>query len=154
MVDQTEKGWFIQYIDRNPYTIQRQEALHKKEKMDMDDEERSSKFIQKQIERAAVESKDKEPTPVEFTELQRDGDEEKITLNLGLKKKAELPSTSAAKDPSVGNPLRSVKGNTTEPQSRTSSKGAVAGQKRKSVLDDIMKVWVLSEIHNTNIVDF
>lgn len=33
MVDQTEKGWFVQYIDRDPETIKRQEALKTKEKV-------------------------------------------------------------------------------------------------------------------------
>ena len=35
VVDETEKGWFIQYVDRDPETIRRQDALQKKEKMDM-----------------------------------------------------------------------------------------------------------------------
>ncbi len=46
VVDQTEKGWFVQYIDRDPETIRRQEQLQKKEKMEMDDEERTAAFIQ------------------------------------------------------------------------------------------------------------
>ncbi len=45
-MDQTEKGWFVQYIDRDPETIRRQEQLQKKEKMEMDDEERTAAFIQ------------------------------------------------------------------------------------------------------------
>lgn len=94
VVDQTEKGWFMQLIDRNPETIQKQEALQKKEKMEMDDEERSSKFIQKQIEKAAAEAK--ETAAAEYTELQRENGEEKITLSLGLKKKSESASTSAS----------------------------------------------------------
>ena len=36
-VDNTEKGWFIQYIDRDPETIKKQEQVKAKEKMDMDD---------------------------------------------------------------------------------------------------------------------
>lgn len=46
MVDETEKGWFVQYIDRDPETLKRQEALKSKEKMEKDDEERTAAFIQ------------------------------------------------------------------------------------------------------------
>lgn len=42
VVDETEKGWFITYIDRDPETIAMQEALAKKEKMDKDDEVRNN----------------------------------------------------------------------------------------------------------------
>ena len=55
-MDQTEKGWFIAYIDRDPETIARQEALAKKEKLELDDEERTQRFIQQQVEKA-LESK-------------------------------------------------------------------------------------------------
>ena len=46
VVDQTEKGWFVQYIDRDPETIRRQTEMAKKEKMELDDEERTARFIQ------------------------------------------------------------------------------------------------------------
>ena len=74
-MDNTEKGWFVQYIDRDPETIKKQEAIKAKEKMEMDDEERTAKFIQKQIERA--KEQEKNPTHSEFTELKRDNEEEK-----------------------------------------------------------------------------
>lgn len=50
-VDETPKGWYIQYIDRDPETIRRQEELEKKKKQDLDDEERSAKFIEEQVRR-------------------------------------------------------------------------------------------------------
>lgn len=46
VVDQTEKGWFVQYVDRDPETIRRQTEMAKKEKMELDDEERTARFIQ------------------------------------------------------------------------------------------------------------
>lgn len=49
-VDQTEKGWFIQYIDQEEE--KRKERNAKKQKMDKDDEERIQEFIQKQAEKA------------------------------------------------------------------------------------------------------
>ncbi|CAK9291245.1 unnamed protein product [Gordionus sp. m RMFG-2023] len=49
-VDETEKGWFITYIDRDPETLKRLDQLKKKEKMEVDDTEINIKMIQKQIE--------------------------------------------------------------------------------------------------------
>ena len=77
-VDETEKGWFVQYIDRDPEAIKRQEAAAAKEKMKMDDEEKTAKFIEQQVEKAQREGKE---TPAsEFTELQRENEEEKGKL--------------------------------------------------------------------------
>lgn len=81
VVDQTEKGWYITWIDRDPETIARQEALQKKEKMAKDDNELMQEFINKQIERGSLNAKSE---TVEYTELQRTKDE-KIALKLGLK---------------------------------------------------------------------
>ncbi|KAA0721134.1 DNA/RNA-binding protein KIN17 [Triplophysa tibetana] len=50
-VDETPKGWYIQWIDRDPETIRRQEELERKKKQDLDDVERSAKFIEEQVRR-------------------------------------------------------------------------------------------------------
>lgn len=50
-VDETPKGWYIQYIDRDPETIRRQLELEKKKKQDLDDEEKTAKFIEEQVRR-------------------------------------------------------------------------------------------------------
>ncbi len=50
-VDETPKGWYIQYIDRDPETIRRQEEQARKKKQDLDDEERSARFIEEQVRR-------------------------------------------------------------------------------------------------------
>ena len=56
--------------------------------MDLDDEERTAKFIQQQIERA--NSAQKEVQIAEATELKRESEEEKVTFALGgTMKKAE-----------------------------------------------------------------
>lgn len=90
MVDYTEKGWFVQYIDRDPETIKKQEQAKAKEKMDMDDEERTASFIQKQIERAAEQGTSAKET--EYTELKRENEEEKggwIQKVMGCDRKLE-----------------------------------------------------------------
>jgi len=44
-----KKGWYIKYIDRDPDILAQQEAVKKKEKMDMDDDMRNRERIQKMI---------------------------------------------------------------------------------------------------------
>jgi len=78
LVDETEKGWFVTWIDRDPDTIARQEALAKKKKMDKDDEERILDFVEKQVDRAQRA----EANTSEFTEFKRPNEDEKIVVKL------------------------------------------------------------------------
>ncbi|XP_040570949.1 DNA/RNA-binding protein KIN17 [Lepeophtheirus salmonis] len=101
-VDDTEKGWYIAWIDRDPDTIARQEAMAKKDKMVKDDEEKLLDFISKQVERAKNEESSSEP---QFSELQRESEDEVLQLDLKLLKKVEepkvLPSINIFKKPST-----------------------------------------------------
>lgn len=54
------------------------EATEAKDKMVLDDEERSARFIQKQIDRASQQIKG--PAEAEFTDLQREDEDEKGAL--------------------------------------------------------------------------
>ncbi len=92
-MDQTEKGWYIQYIDRDPETIRRQAEKERKTKMDMDDQERTQRFIDQQIVKAA--STQKAVKEVEYTDLKREDEEEKVTFSLGgtMKKTEKVHST-------------------------------------------------------------
>ncbi|KXJ74463.1 hypothetical protein RP20_CCG013554 [Aedes albopictus] len=82
VADETEKGWFITYIDRDPETLAMQEKMAKKQKMDKDDEERLAEFIEEQVRRG---HKEEEPSSsTSYTELKRDNEEETIKLNLKL----------------------------------------------------------------------
>lgn len=58
VVDETEKGWFIQYIDRDPATLQRQAMNAKRVQGDMDEAEYMRKMIEAQIAAAARNSND------------------------------------------------------------------------------------------------
>lgn len=46
VVDETEKGWFVQYVDRDPETLRKMEAAKSREKHERDDEERLAAFIE------------------------------------------------------------------------------------------------------------
>jgi DNA/RNA-binding protein KIN17 len=58
-VDETEKGWFIAWIDRSPKALEKQEASLKKERATMNDEQRERLLIAEQIERAEREAREK-----------------------------------------------------------------------------------------------
>ena len=80
VADETEKGWFITYIDRDPETIARQEALAKKQKLELDDQERTLSHIEKQVQRGKESAREVEE--IVDKELKRDEDGEKIVFQL------------------------------------------------------------------------
>ncbi|KAJ4713549.1 DNA/RNA-binding protein KIN17 [Melia azedarach] len=53
-VEETPKGWFITYIDRDSETLFKEKMKNKRIKLDMVEEERQEKEIKKQIEIAAA----------------------------------------------------------------------------------------------------
>ncbi|KAK3101337.1 hypothetical protein FSP39_002831 [Pinctada imbricata] len=155
-VDYTEKGWFVQYIDRDPEAIKKQEATRAKEKMELDDEERTAKFIQRQIERAREQEKN--PTESNFTELKRENEEEKVSISLsGVKskkpeekvkreenpfksmKKSDHSETKQSESDVVKTEKKKSRWEDAEAPKAESSKPSLAGHKRKSALDEIME---------------
>ncbi|XP_011497006.1 PREDICTED: DNA/RNA-binding protein KIN17 [Ceratosolen solmsi marchali] len=83
VVDETEKGWFITYIDRDPETIAAQEKKMKKDKMDRDDQERMMDFINKQVR----DGKSNSETTDELKPLERLGNNSPIVLDIKMKPK-------------------------------------------------------------------
>jgi DNA/RNA-binding protein KIN17 len=80
VVDETEKGWFMQYIDRDPRTLARQEELEKKKKADLDHEERNRLFIERQLKDAQKHDGDDEA--LRPTKMQRRDGDDKISISL------------------------------------------------------------------------
>ncbi|XP_073695014.1 DNA/RNA-binding protein KIN17-like [Garra rufa] len=130
-VDETPKGWYVQYIDRDPETIRRQEELERKKKQDMDDEERSAKFIEEQVRRGR-EGKEPEEEPV-FTELKREKEDEKVAFNLDIAS-AGPSKTSTTLGPSALKAAASAK------RKESSHSGDSKDKKKKSALDEIMEM--------------
>ncbi|XP_071447193.1 DNA/RNA-binding protein KIN17 [Hetaerina americana] len=156
VVDETEKGWYVQYIDRDPETIALQEALAKKEKMDKDDEEKMMHFIQKQIEEGKQKAKGSEGSSAP-TELMRGDSEEPLKLNLSLKGKSggeeefkpPVPVSSRLKEVEGGQrgaleaERRSGGGGGQPRQEKRAGEGGVGGpssgaKRSRNALDDIM----------------
>ena len=116
---------YVTWIDRDPETIARQEALEKKEKMAKDDDELMAEFINKQIERGG-ENDNNDKT--EYTELLRSKDE-KISLNLEMKGR---PRSEPMKPNAVLiKPSKSASGNE-KPKKDTE-------KRKKSALEEIME---------------
>ncbi|KAL0574878.1 hypothetical protein V5O48_007090 [Marasmius crinis-equi] len=90
-VDETEKGWFIAWIDNSPKALAKQEASMKKERATTSDEQRERMLIAEQIERAAAES-ETQPGPSRASDsppaeegLRRDEGTEKVVISFGAK---------------------------------------------------------------------
>lgn len=95
IADETEKGWFVTYIDRSPEAMERQAKADRKEKMEKDDEERMTDFIEKQIKKAKAKEGDSETDQEKFTELKRE-ENEPLKLDIRLEKKFQ-PETVLGK---------------------------------------------------------
>lgn len=134
-VDETPKGWYVQYIDRDPETIRRQEEQAKKKKQDLDDEERSAKFIEEQVRRGR-DGKEEEETPV-FTELKRENEEEKVAFNLGASSSVARPSTSSS---ALGASALKSASSSSAKRKEISSSSDSREKKRKSALEEIMEM--------------
>ncbi|EGN93979.1 hypothetical protein SERLA73DRAFT_189125 [Serpula lacrymans var. lacrymans S7.3] len=111
-VDETEKGWFVAWIDSSPQALAKQEASMKKDRATTSDEQRERMLIAEQIERAATnnESSPSASPPAEEAGLKRDEGAEKVVLSLSMKPPATEPSST----PSVvsiglkANPLKAA----------------------------------------------
>lgn len=75
VIDETEKGWYIQWIDRDPRALARQEALLKMKRHERSEEDRHRRHIQKLVEAAKTD----DAGPV-FTGLKRADDAEKVKV--------------------------------------------------------------------------
>ena len=111
-MDETEKGWFIAWIDNSPKALAKQEASMKKERATMSDEARERMLIEEQIERAAQEGEGngepKSASPPAEEGLKRE-EGEKVVLSFGAKPSTSTVSTSESNTPSGGLKLNAFK---------------------------------------------
>ncbi|KAD6119059.1 hypothetical protein R6Q59_025161 [Mikania micrantha] len=89
-VDETPKGWFITYIDRDSETLFKEKMKNKRAKADIVDEEKQEREIRRQIERAeqlisGANGVDKisENEDAKLFSRSDDGGEKKIKLSIG-----------------------------------------------------------------------
>ncbi|XP_065091948.1 DNA/RNA-binding protein KIN17 [Ochlerotatus camptorhynchus] len=129
VADETEKGWFITYIDRDPETLAMQEKVAKKQKMDKDDEERLAEFIEEQVRRG---HKEEEPS-TSYSGLKRENEEEtiKLDMKLGAILKAESKPIKLEKRPlELSDEFKKEK---------KYKPGSSSGSKKPSVLEEMIR---------------
>jgi len=114
-VDETEKGWFLAWIDNSPKALAKAEASQKKERATTSDEQRERMLIADQIERAAQEAGDvphETEKPKVDEGLKRDESSEKVVLSFSVK-----PTTQSAEPTTASlsglkfNPLKASSSN-------------------------------------------
>ncbi|KAH7874602.1 domain of Kin17 curved DNA-binding protein-domain-containing protein [Lentinula edodes] len=114
-VDETEKGWFIAWIDNSPKALAKAEASMKKERATTSDEQRERTLIAEQIERAAAEAgPSRSETPPEDLGLKRDEGAEKVVLSLSAKA-ADAPNSFSPPAPLKMNAFKSSAFNPLKP---------------------------------------
>lgn len=83
LVDETEKGWYIQWINRDPALLARQQAADKKRKVELDDEEKQTRAINAQVEAAReLEESSGKAKAMAPSELSRNDDEAPVKLSM------------------------------------------------------------------------
>ncbi|XP_058479596.1 DNA/RNA-binding protein KIN17 [Solea solea] len=135
-VDETPKGWYVQYIDRDPETIRRQEEEARKKKQELDDEERSARFIEEQV-RKGRDGREPEAESV-YTELKRESEEEKVAFSLGASSSLAGPSKSSSA--LSASALRVAAASSTKRKDSSSSSASRQEKKRKSALEEIIEM--------------
>ncbi|KAJ2272334.1 hypothetical protein EV176_003699 [Coemansia sp. RSA 451] len=85
-VEDAERGWMIEWIDVSPEALARRAVISKKEREEMDDDQREQKLLQEQIERAKKSqlqsAEGSAQKPVEATRLVRESSDGPIKLSL------------------------------------------------------------------------
>lgn len=159
-IEETEKGWYITLIDKDPDSVRREMESEKKEKMDLDDEQRRQQLIEEQIKRDQERGIQHEE-PV-FTELVRDEEEPKVQISfktsvIAEKKKTLQPSPLVAtiqkrtttddtfnenEEKSSKKPKTDVEEDETKPSESTvtfKKPFPVAKERKKSALDEVLE---------------
>ncbi|EDQ88608.1 uncharacterized protein MONBRDRAFT_8991 [Monosiga brevicollis MX1] len=84
LVDETPKGWYIQWIDRDPETLERQARLRRMEASRKDEADRQAEMLEAQMERdrQAVEASGVSIEETEKTALLRESEDDKVVVSL------------------------------------------------------------------------
>lgn len=131
VIDETEKGWFVTWVEKDIEQMEYEKRLAKKDKLSKDDEERTKDYIEAQIEKAKNEAKCTEES--EATELLKD-DDEVIKLDLKLKETKKIKE----EDKTV---LKNVFKDLGKGEKKKEGKSEEDGKKRKmTALEEIMEM--------------
>ena len=171
VVEETDKGWYIQWIDRDPKTLEKQAKLEQRQKAELDDEERMKMLIDSQIAAgvSVAGSEEEQNMEEESFTLKRDENQPRLEISLGLAHRSEKSKQTALL------PIRSeyfVDDDTVEPETAAVSRSShvpaieqlkVAEEKRKQReiealdkrdrLDHWLRVGLIVKIVNKTVGD-
>jgi DNA/RNA-binding protein KIN17 len=85
IVDETEKGWFVQYVDRDPEALAKQAARDERKQTDLSEEEINKRMIENQIRYAFEKQKEKEVAQEENEDEDEDSEEAKVHKPIHVK---------------------------------------------------------------------
>ncbi|KAG5549481.1 hypothetical protein RHGRI_014722 [Rhododendron griersonianum] len=134
-VEETPKGWFITYIDRDSETLFKEKMKNKRARSDLVDEEKQEREIRKQIERAEQMVPNgaaaAQPLEAELKPLEKSENSEKIVISLGSSCKPVVKEKVGSSKLAFEEPeIEKVKEN---------GKSVKSGGGSRSALDDLMK---------------
>jgi len=130
IVDETEKGWFVTWIEKDFYEQEEEKKLAKKDKLAKDDDERVREYIEAQIEKAKNEQKNNDLN--EATELNK-AEDEVVKLDMKIQEKKIKEDTKSD--------LKNVFKDLSKLDKKKSDKsdGDANGKRKKSALEEIME---------------
>ncbi|KAI9474536.1 hypothetical protein H4R22_004012 [Coemansia sp. RSA 1290] len=133
-VEDSERGWMIEWIDTSPEALARKAAIMKKERQEMDDEQREQQLLKEQIERA---KKAQVQAGTEATGLVR---KEAKPIKLSLKPPASsgtslLKPNKLAKPIVKSNPFRKAASSL----SMQTNKTEAASQHKQTAVEELMQ---------------
>ncbi|XP_073035975.1 KIN17-like protein [Primulina eburnea] len=142
-VEETPKGWFITYIDRDSETLFKERMKNKRARADLVDEEKQEREIQRQIERAeqmmetvdsaAANGKNEEGSKSRMFEKNEEDTDKKIKLSLGSSAKNAHEKKDSSKLLFDEEEFESKNGKSKKPKDDDKS------GKNESALDELMK---------------
>lgn len=147
-VDETEKGWFVQYIDRSPEAIMRQQDREDFEKAKMMELEMEEKRIKRMVERGAKEyekiKKQQEEADPKLWELNRSEEDEKVVFKVPSVPKTKIDPTKVQENVllKAAQQKREEEMNKLETSSRASSKLSESTKRKLSALEEIRLVGI------------
>jgi len=130
IIDETEKGWYVTWVQKDQETLDREKKAAKKERMMKDDEEKVRDYIDAQIEKAKAQSTLDE-SEFEATELHK-AEDEQLKLDLKMKNFNKVQESGSSGE--LKNVFKSVSNSAS---SKEKEKGDI--KRKMSALEEIME---------------
>jgi len=131
IIDETEKGWYVTWVQKDQETLDREKKTAKKERMMKDDEEKVRDYIDAQIEKAKAQSTLDE-SEFEATELLK-AEDEQLKLDLKMKNFNKVQESGSGE---LKNVFKSVPAPSA---SKDKDKEKVDTKRKMSALEEIME---------------